>query len=309
VPTPARAEEELAALAREVTAECETALNEFRFNSALEAVWRLVGRMNRYIEEKTPWTLVKQGQTEELAVVLYSCLEAVRVITTLLAPTMPAAAKALWKQIGLETTTDTARWADASGWGLLPPETRVSAPQPLFPRIQNTTKQERPNLGEATTEEERGRRGASAAPPQAKRAPSVHRSDERRWEEKRSGGETVLHHSTTPSPQPPTISMDDFMKIDLRVASVLAAESVPNATKLLKLTLEVGEETRTILAGIAEMYQPEELVGRQVVVVTNLAPRKMRGIESQGMLLAADVEGQAILLQPETKVPSGSRVR
>ena len=105
------------------------------------------------------------------------------------------------------------------------------------------------------------------------------------------------------------ITFDDFLKVDLRIANIVAAGPVENATKLLNLTVEIGGEQRTILAGIAEMYQPEELVGRQVAVVANLQPRKMRGIESQGMLLAADVEGQAILLHPETKVPSGSRVR
>jgi methionyl-tRNA synthetase len=90
---------------------------------------------------------------------------------------------------------------------------------------------------------------------------------------------------------------------------VLAAEAVPNATKLLKLTVDLGAEQRTILAGIAEMYTPEEVVGRTIVVVANLQPRKMRGIESQGMLLAADVDGQAILVQPETQTPPGARVR
>jgi len=112
-----------------------------------------------------------------------------------------------------------------------------------------------------------------------------------------------------PSQAPATITLEDFMKIDLRAANILAAEPVPNANKLLKLTVQMGEETRILLAGIAEMYQPEELVGKQVIVVANLQPRKIRGIESQGMLLAVDVDGQAILLQPETPVPSGARVR
>ena len=99
------------------------------------------------------------------------------------------------------------------------------------------------------------------------------------------------------------------MKVELRVANVVAAERLENSDKLLKLTVDLGTEQRTVLAGIAEMYQPEEVVGKQVVIVANLQPRKMRGVESQGMLLAADVEGQAILLHPETQVPAGSRVR
>ena len=106
------------------------------------------------------------------------------------------------------------------------------------------------------------------------------------------------------------ITIDDFMKIDLRVGEVLAAEPVPNATKLLRLTVQLGEEdVRTILAGIAEYYEPDQLIGLKVVVVSNLQPRKMRGIESQGMLLAADVEGRAVLLKPDENAPVGSRVR
>lgn len=107
----------------------------------------------------------------------------------------------------------------------------------------------------------------------------------------------------------PTITYDDFAKIDLRIADIIEAEPVPNADKLLKLTVQVGDETRTILAGIAEMYEPAELKSKQIVIVANLAPRKLRGIESQGMLLAADVDGQAVILQPETEVPAGAPVR
>jgi len=272
VPTPARVEEEIAALAREVATEYETAIGEFRFNGALEAAWRLVGRMNKYIEEKAPWTLAKQGQTQELGVVLYTCLEAVRIIATLVAPVMPVAAEALWRQIGLDTTIEKARWEDVVAWGLLPSGARVPAPQPLFPRIQETKQETKP------------------------------------LSEDKAAGETRSPDHPIPR-SPDTITIADFMKVDLRVANIVSAEPVPNANKLLKLTVELGGETRTLLAGIAEMYPPEELVGKQVVVVANLQPRKMRGVESQGMLLAADVEGQAILLQPETRVPSGSRVR
>jgi len=106
------------------------------------------------------------------------------------------------------------------------------------------------------------------------------------------------------------ITIDDFMKVQLLVGEILAAEPVPNATKLLRLAVQTGEdETRTILSGIAEFYKPEDLVGKQVVVVANLLPRKMRGIESQGMLLAADVDGRAVLVHPDAMVPAGSRVR
>jgi methionyl-tRNA synthetase len=272
-PEARRTEEEVVALVQEVLAEYESAIEDFRFNAALEAVWRLVGRMNRYIEEKAPWSLAKQAHRVELGIVLNTCLEAIRVIAALITPVMPVAADSLFRQIGYEVSSDTVRWENAAQWPALTPGTRLPAPAPLFPRIRSESVQ-------------------------------IQGTFPSKLQEKRAMPEQIA-----PSQAPATITLEDFMKIDLRAANILAAEPVPNANKLLKLTVQMGEETRTLLAGIAEMYQPEELVGKQVIVVANLQPRKIRGIESQGMLLAVDVDGQAILLQPETPVPSGARVR
>ncbi len=280
VPQPTSSDSEVAHLAHEVTDEYARALKEFRFNSALEAVWRLVGQMNRYIEENAPWKLAKAGETDRLGDILYTCLEAVRITAVLVSPIMPIAAETLRRQVG--DMTDDASWADAVTWGLLQPGSPVPPPQPLFPRIQIEDQPQQPSeLETDRTERKPVSDEKTNQPAPARVTPEV----------------------------PAQISFDDFMKVDLRVANIIAADPVPNADKLLKLTVDLGGETRTILAGIAEMYQPDELVGKQIVVVANLAPRKMRGIESQGMLLAADVDGQAIILQPETTVPSGSRVR
>ncbi|MCC6730513.1 MAG: methionine--tRNA ligase [Chthonomonadales bacterium] len=268
-PAPPRVEEEIVAFAATVADDYREALREFRFQGALEAVWRLVARMNRYIEERAPWSLAKRKEADELSTTLYTCLEAIRVCGALLGPYMPVAAQALWRQVGFDKSIGEARWDDTV-WGGLPPGARVPEAQPLFPRIQAAE----PPKGAAIIAEE--------TPAQAPGAAPAH---------------------------PPEITIDDFMKVELRVANVVAADPVPNADKLLKLTVELGEETRTLLAGIAEMYRPEELVGQQIVVVANLQPRKLRGVESQGMLLAADYQGQAILLRPETRVPSGVRVR
>jgi len=270
LPQAGRVEEEIAALARQTAADFEIALTEFRFNAALESAWRLVGRLNRYIEERKPWAQAKAGDTAELAVTLTTCLEAIRVVATLVAPVMPVAAEALWTQIGLDTTVETARWSDASDWGQIQAGTQVPPPTPLFPRIQPRTDKETKPVTEQNAAEQ---------------------------------------PAEQPTEQPSYITIDDFMKVELRVGNIVAAERLANSDKLLKLTVEIGGAERTVLAGIAEMYTPEEVTGKQVVVVANLAPRKMRGVESQGMLLAADVEGQAILLQPETQVPTGSRVR
>ncbi|MCX6360630.1 MAG: methionine--tRNA ligase [Armatimonadetes bacterium] len=276
-PTPAGVDEEVRAFAAQAAADYAAALDEYRFNGALEAAWRLVARMNRYIEEKTPWALAKRGERGELATVLYTCLEAVRVVACLVAPVMPTASAALFRQIGMEGASAT--WDDARGWGLLPAAAALPAPAPLFPRIQEAP--------------------AAAAQPAAVKPAAQPK-------------EKPVTEAPAPAPAPEgpaTITYDDFAKVELRVARVLAAERIPKADKLLKLTVDLGTEQRTILAGIAEMYEPEEVAGKQVVIVANLAPRKMRGIESQGMILAADTEGQAILLQPETEVPAGARVR
>lgn len=288
VPSRTIVDSDIVDLGREVVEDYEKALTEYRFNGALEAVWRLVARMNKYVEEKTPWKLAKQGDMETLSMVLYTCLEAVRVIATMLKPVMPFASESLYAQIGLDSVR--VEWKDARIWGLLPAGTKLPAPQPIFPRIDLS--------GQADSE---GVVQPSQKPIAVKKEKNVS-------EEPKAVAPVILEDQTAPAVSE-YITIEDVMKVQLKVANIVAAESVPNATKLLKLTVEVAEETRTVLAGIAEMYQPEELVGKQVVLVANLQPRKMRGVESQGMLLAADVDGQAILLQPETKVPSGSPIR
>jgi len=292
---------EIAALALQVQEEVVRHMADFRLNQALESIGKLVARMNKYIDEKAPWTLAKAGDEASrsaLALVLTTCLEAIRIVSILIYPFMPVAADAICFQLGISNSLETARWSDLA-WGGLPAGVRIAAPQPLFPRIQDLTVDEptlfalgSANPPKETTTKEKIQSVSDTAPAQPAAA-----------------GTPVPPDQPIAEPEPP-ITIDDFMKVQLRVSEILAAEPVPNATKLLRLTVQAGEDdTRTILAGIAEFYKPEELVGRQVVIVANLQPRKMRGIESQGMLLAADVEGRAILLQPDSAVPVGSRVR
>jgi methionyl-tRNA synthetase len=273
-----KADPETGALAEQLVNEYEEAVRDFRFSAALDAAWRLIAHVNRLIEHRAPWSLAKQGKTDELADVLYTCLEAVRITSVLVAPAMPSTSQALRTNLGIADASEPPRMEEARRWGRLTAGTRVAAPRPLFPRIQDV----------------------AAAAPVAEPAEAPPPRKEKPME------------TPAPKPQPETpvtITYEEFAKLDLRVANIVEAEPVPNATKLLKLTIDLGTETRTILAGIAEMYQPDELKGKQIVVVANLQPRKMRGIESQGMLLAADVDGQAIVLQPETPVPAGSKVR
>ena len=288
---------EIAALCLQVHDDYSRAMADFRLNIALESVWQLVARMNKYIEEKAPWTLAKaanNGDTASaaaLATTLVACLEVTRIVAILMQPFLPIAAPAILAQLGIHDVTNAFMW-EALAWGGLPVGTKVGPPVPLFPRIQEMSIEDSILMGLS--------------------APA---------NDSKEKTNTVSDTNETPAPGTPVapaeqavetelITIDDFMKVQLKVAEILAAEPVPNATKLLRLTVQIGEEeTRTILAGIAEYYTPEELVGRQVVVVANLQPRKMRGIESQGMLLAADLDGRAILLKPDQVVPVGSRVR
>ncbi len=292
-------------LAQQVIVEYERGLTAVRLNAALESVWKLVGRMNKFVDEKAPWTLARNaaaGSSEDalqLNSVLYTCLEAARLATVLLTPFMPVAMLAMRKQLGLSSAPD---WSKAH-WGLLSAGTRVAEPVPVFPRIDDLTMNEADlaDLGaslvlEQTVATEENLTKLEQIPKEIANATA-------------KPGDLIVPADSPEAVDPP-ISIDDFLKVQLRVGDVLAAEPVPNATKLLRLTVQLGDDdTRTILAGIAEYYTPDELIGRQVVVVANLQPRKMRGIESQGMLLAADTDGKAILLQPDSAVPSGARVR
>jgi methionyl-tRNA synthetase len=262
----------------------EGALERLDFTSALASTWRLVGGVNKYVDEQAPWGLAKAGETARLAEVLYSALEACRIVSILVTPFMPSAAAEMQRQLGMGPE-DPRDWEAARRWGGLRPGTRPTAPAPIFPRIDlRGDRSPGPSLGVNPSPGPSPKRGGEqekAAPPAA-------------------GAAAVAE----------TITIDDFAKVELRVGKVLAAERVAGADKLLQLRVDLGEEERTVLAGIAQHYAPEALVGRSVVVVANLAPRKIRGVTSHGMLLAADAEGAGVaLLSPDKDLPPGSRVR
>ena len=301
---PAEPDTEITNLARQTVQDYQSALKSISPNKALEAIWALIGRLNKYVDEKAPWTLAKklaagdQDAGAQLNGVLYACLETSRIASVLLWPFMPVASGRLASQLGLQPYSDAPRLGLAN-WGGLPAGTKVASPAPIFPRIQTLelTEAELIDLGIVIP----------ASPEAKERQKNV--SDTSSAAPTPAPGTPVAPEATQPETDP-IITIDDLMKVQLRIGEVLAAEPVPNASKLLRLTVQLGgDDTRTILAGVAEYYQPEALVGRQVVVVANLAPRKMRGIESQGMLLAADIDGKAVLLQPDSPVEPGAKVR
>jgi len=276
--------------AEEVPKAAGQRIGTFDFTRGLAEIWRFLGVANKYIDEAAPWSALKAGTTPRAGAILYNTLEALRIATILLTPVLPSATQRVWEQLGIAAPLAAQRLADAR-WGGLTAGARIRPGTPLFPRIEKT-----PALASA------------ARPPEAtKQATLLERSSGGR----RPGGDARKLGSTTSSKggtEMSEITIEEFNKIDLRIAEVLAAKRVAGADKLLELRIKIGDTTRTLVAGIAQQYAPEALVGRKIVVVANLQPRRLRGVESQGMLLAANDGDRAILLAPDQDVPSGVRV-
>ena len=265
---------ELKELALATAPKAAAHFDKLAFSEALSAIWRLVGRANKYIDETAPWVLVKdESKKARLGTVLYNLMEVIRIATVLSSPAMPLLSGKVSEQIGMDLTH--AVWADGEKWGLTVPGAKVEKKDAIFPRID-------PKSLDLPTEE-------APAPKKAQKATKAAHAEETKAE----------------------IEYDDFAKLDLRVAEVLACEKVENADKLLKFTLKVGEETRTVVSGIAKFYaEPEKLVGKKLVLVANLKPKKIRGIMSHGMLLSAATADDSMLelVQITGETPNGSTV-
>ena len=255
----------------------------FELSVALQAIWDVLVRgVNQYIVRREPWRLAKKPEDRALLeTTLYRSADALRVIAALVDPVMPEAAERIRRMLGVPQE----QWTDLRP-NTLRAGTRLGAIEPLFPRIEKNVEE----LRAMTTEGEQkpiGGAGTVSAP----------------------GATQTVGAGITPA-EDNRISIDEFMKVELRVAKVLEAEAVPKSKKLVKLKVDVGNEQRTIVAGIAEAYQPEQLLGRTIAIVFNLKPAKLMGIESNGMVLAASVgDGKPILVSFDEPVPPGARVR
>lgn len=303
IPQPSRHDEGLAAAARDAVAGYEAAQARFDWGAALQSAWTLVGALNKYLDEKAPWTLAKNGDTQGVADVIYNALEGARLAAVLVSPVLPTAAEAMAAQLGVADLAPEGSWTEATRWGRLVPGSPIGTPEPLFPRIDTKNAAA---AAEAATPKKGGKNpmnpttdsaaAASAAPsvPQDSTAAPV-----------KQPAASSSHDGAA------TITIDDFARVQFKVAEILHAERVEGAKKLLKLRVRAGEgDERQIVSGIADAYTPEELVGRQIVLVANLQPATIRGVQSQGMLLAAtDAEGRAVLLKPDAPVAPGSQVR
>ena len=269
------------ALVNETVERYKDAMDHMELNQAIKDVWTLIGRANKYIDETAPWILAKDpAQAERLQAVMYNLAEALRIVAILIAPFVPVTAPKIYEQLGLGKP-ESFMLADAV-WGGLASGTKVQKGEPLFPRIEVTEDGE---TVIAATKKAAKPAKAEAPKAEAKKEakPAAAAADE--------------------------IAIEDFAKIDLRVATVIAAERVPKTDKLIKIQVKIGDEERTIVSGIAQHYEPEALIGRNVIVIANLKPAKLRGIESRGMLLAAsDGEGNLVLADAPG-IASGSKVK
>ncbi len=259
-------------LAAQTPANMAKYMDKLDIANAIAEIWKLVGKANKYIDDTAPWALNKNGETEKLKTVMYNLAEVLRQVTILISPVMPNVAAKVWQQLGLDAATAGQDW-EALAWGGFPAGTKIQRGEALFPRIDWEKQLAEENEGAAEE-------SAAAEEPMAEIDPIK-----------------------------PEISIEDFERIDLRVCQVVACEKVKKADKLLQLTVKLGNEERTVVSGIAQYYQPDELVGRQVVLVANLKPAKLRGIESRGMILAASDGDKLQVLQVPAEILPGSIVR
>jgi methionyl-tRNA synthetase len=297
-------------------------VEDYAFHRALEAAWSIIARVDKFISDAKPWELAKsEEQRETLGAVLYRSAETLRWLAVLLYPVMPESATAVWRQLGLEG--DPQR-IDPAGvkWGDLRAGERVGEVAPLFPRIdkgktmseieKEIAQRKEAEAQSALPPSTQGGEGATQAA-----APGAPTADATQPARPPQQGATEAQPASGAQPEPAEgvvnyITIEDFVKVELRVGEVLTAERIPKSDKLLRFTVDLGEpEPRQILAGIAEYYEPEKLVGRKLVIVSNLKPRKLRGFESQGMVLAASAgeEGRPVLATFAEDVPNGTKLK
>ena len=273
-------DDELVSMASALRDKYDGIMESYAFQDGLIEIFKVVSRANKYIDETAPWVLAKdEANKPRLARVMYNLLETIRICGILLTPYMPDSAEKIREQIGADASIY--NWETAGVYGSLPQTVTVHKGAALFPRIDMNK--------ELAFLEERMDKQKKAAEKAAKKAEKAAKKDEKKLE-------GVM------------IGIDDFTKVELKTAKILSCEPVKKSDKLLCLQVELGEEKRQIVSGIAEYYKPEDMVGKTVIVVSNLKPAKLRGVESQGMILAADTpDGVQVVFADG--IPSGCKIR
>ncbi len=261
---------ELPGLASTLPEKIDEDLGKLAFTKYLQNCWSLVTAANRYVEVNAPWSLAKKKDFERLGTVLYNLAESLRLIGLYLFPIMPLTSQKIWDALGLDKRIETCSLSAECLWGKLASGIKVQQGAQLFPRIDRQKNTEKKMENQA---------------------------EQKKTEEKPALEESAL------------IGIEDFIKVDLRVGKILSAERVEKSDKLVKLIVDIGAEKRQVVAGIGKAYQPEELTGKSIILVANLKPAKLMGVESQGMLLAASTSEMLSVITLDREIKPGSKVK
>jgi len=281
-------DKELKEVLLETPGKAEELLDKLQFSSALTEIWKAIARTNKYIDETMPWVLAKdESKRGRLATVLYNLAESIRIISILIQPFMPETPAKIWNQLGLSENSPEVEWDSARSWGIYPLNAKVNKGDVIFPRID--VKKELEELERINPNN----------------ASNVNNNED----SKRAENNGSNNSNNNQNNQANEISIEDFSKVDLKVAKVVEAEKVEGSDKLLKLKLEVGNEFRQVVSGISKFYNPDNIIGKYVILVANLKPVKIRGIESQGMILAASDEKDLSLITVDRDINTGTKVR
>lgn len=267
-------DEELKLQAKASRENFEAEMDKMQFHEALENVWKLIRRTNKYIDETMPWALAKdEAKKDELDTVLYNLCESIRIVSTLIRPMMETTANKIYDQLGIAGQEELTNWESTNTFGLIGENTKVHKGESLFPRL---------DIEKEVAELEELFSGKVETVEEVKEEALTHKEE---------------------------ITIDDLDKVELRVGKIVSCEKHPKADRLLVSQVKLGPETRQIVSGIAKWYKPEEMVGKEVIVVCNLKPVKLRGVESQGMILAAGDDGDDLLIPTTTGAKDGCEVR
>jgi methionyl-tRNA synthetase len=281
----------LATKAQEVIGEVLEQYNKLGFSLALEQIWSLIAATDKYLTNEHPWSLGEsEADQQRRGTILWTTAEVLRVVTVLTHPVLPESTTKVWSLLG-QAGHVSSQELDGLRWGQLKPGTQLGKSQALFPRIEKTEAIERMEA----MENEAQKQPSPVTAPATVSTPAA-------------GGAAAAAAPAAAE----KIGIEDFAKVEMRVGQIKTAEHIVGADKLLKLTVDIGTEIRQICAGIAQYYEPEKLIGRKVAVVVNLAPRKLRGVESNGMIVAASVgpEGRPVLAGfPDEDVEIGARLK
>jgi methionyl-tRNA synthetase len=276
---------ELREIAAGLPGQIDTDLAALAFNRYLQTVWQLVTRANRYVEENAPWSLAKKNDMARLATVLYHLAESLRLIGLTLYPVIPGTSQKIWNSIGVGKEIGSCRMQDEQAWGGLLAGMAIKPCQQLFPRIDA-----KKSVDHGLTRMDRDKN-----------------NKEGKKVESETEGQKPAEKPVAAEPE--LIGIEDFAKVQLRIGKIIAAERVEKSEKLVKLKVDIGTEIRQVVAGIGKSYAPEQLLDKSIVIVANLKPAKLMGVESQGMLLAASAGDLLSVVTPDREIKPGAKVK